>query len=254
MKKHTFILTLAIFAAGLAQAYSQIGGPMSGGSQLGGGMDKLFGDNKAFSATLEVQTKDPSGSLMTIPGKLAFDAGNSRFEMNMSEMKGGKIPPAAAAQMKAMGLDRMVTISQSDKKTIYLIYPNVQSYVEMTSDHPAVATTKEDATIETTKLGDETIAGHPCVKNKDVITDKQGGKQEFTVWNATDLKNFPIQIEMIAQGNTVNMSYTDLNFSKPDAGLFNPPGGFTRYDNMQAMMQQVMMKKMGGGAGIPPGQ
>jgi hypothetical protein len=92
------------------------------------------------------------------------------------------------------------------------------------------------------------------VKNKDVITDKQGGKQEFTVWNATDLKNFPIQIEMIAQGNTVNMSYTDLNFSKPDAGLFNPPGGFTRYDNMQAMMQQVMMKKMGGGAGIPPGQ
>jgi Domain of unknown function (DUF4412) len=252
MKKHIFILTLAIFAVGLSPVYSQFG-PMAGGAQLGGGMDKLFGDNKSFSATLEVQTKDQSGTAMTFPGKLTFDAGNSRFEMNMAEMKGGSFPPSALTQMKSMGLDRMVSISLSDKKSVFVIYPNVQSYVEMTSD-PAAAATNNDTTIETTKLGEETVAGHPCVKNKEVVTDKQGGKQEFTVWNATDLKNFPIQIQMTVQGNPITLSYSDLNFSKPDASLFAPPTGFTRYDNMQTMMQTVMMKRLGGGMARPPGQ
>jgi Domain of unknown function (DUF4412) len=252
MKKNVFILTLAILVSGLAPAYSQFG-PMSRGSQFGGGMDKLFGDNKSFSATLEIATKDESGNAMTIPGKLSFDAGNSRFEMNMSEMKGGKIPSSAMAQMKAMGLDHMVSISQSDKKSVFLIYPNVQAYVEMTAE-PVAATTNADATVATTKLGEETVAGHPCVKNKDVITDKQGQQHEFTVWNATDLKNFPIQIQMNVQGNTITMSYSDLDFSKPDASLFRPPTTYTRYDNVQTMMQQVMMKKMGGAMGMPPAQ
>jgi hypothetical protein len=171
----------------------------------------------------------------------------------MAEMKGGKIPPTAMSQMKAMGLDRMVSISTADKKTVYLIYPNVQAYVEMTSD-PTAATTNTDAAIAVTKLGEETVAGHPCVKNKDVLTDKQGEPHEFTVWNATDLKNFPIKMEMSPNGNTITMSFTDVNFAKPDAALFSPPTGFTRYDNMQTMMQQVMMKKMGGGMGAPPAQ
>jgi hypothetical protein len=170
----------------------------------------------------------------------------------MTEMKGGSIPAAAMTQMKTMGLDRMVTISQSDKKSVFVIYPNVQSYVEMTSDAPVA--TNNDTTIETTKLGEENVAGHPCVKNKDVVTDKQGAKQEFTVWNATDLKNFPVQIQMMVQGNPVTMSYSDLNFSKPDASLFAPPTGFTRYDDIRSMMQAVMMKKTGGGMGQPPGQ
>ncbi len=45
MKKHIFILTLAIFVAGLSPVYSQFG-PMGGGSQFSDGMDKLFGENK----------------------------------------------------------------------------------------------------------------------------------------------------------------------------------------------------------------
>jgi hypothetical protein len=252
MKKHILILSLAILVLGIAPAYSQFG-PMSRGSQFGGGMEKLFGDNHDFSATLEVQNKDASGGTLTIPGKLAFDQGNSRFEMNMSEMKGGKIPPSALAQMKSMGLDHVVSISLSDKKSVYVIYPNVQSYVQITSDTSAVTTNADDAVV-TTRLSEETVAGHPCVKNKAVVTDKQGEQHEFTVWNATDLKNFPIQIQMSVQGNTITMSYSDLNFSKPDASLFSPPTGYTRYDNMQIMMRQVMIKKMGGGLPAPPAQ
>jgi hypothetical protein len=59
---------------------------------------------------------------------------------------------------------------------------------------------------------------------------------------------------MNEQGSAITMSYSDISFAKPDASLFNPPTGFTKYDSMQEMMQSVMMKKMGGGMGLPPPQ
>jgi hypothetical protein len=37
------------------------------------------------------------------------------------------------------------------------------------------------------------------------------------------------------------------------AASFNPPAGYTRYDTMQNMVQTEMMKKMGGGLGLPNG-
>ena len=67
-----------------------------------------------------------------MPGKISFDAGKSRFEMNMSEAQGTKMPPGAAAQMKAMGMDTMISISRPDLKLVYIIYPGLNSYVAMT--------------------------------------------------------------------------------------------------------------------------
>ncbi len=250
MKKLSLILA-AILAFGFAPAYSLFG-QMPNAPQFGNGMEKLFGDNQTFSATLEMQVSN-NGSPMTMSGKMSFDKGSSRTEMNMADMKGG-IPPEAMAQMKSMGLDRMVTISQSDKKYIFIIYPNAQAYTEMTPSVADANTTNADSKVEITKLGEEAVAGHPCVKNKAVVTDNAGAKHEFTVWNATDLKNFPIKIEMNEQGSAITTSYTDISFSKPDASLFTPPTGFTKYDSVQEMMQSVMMKKMGGGMGFPPAQ
>lgn len=250
MKKHSLILAATFLALGFAPAYSLFG-QMPNSPQFGNGMEKLFGKNQIFSATMKMQMNN--GNPVTMSGKMSFDKGNSRFEMDMSEMKGGNMPPQAMAQMKTMGLDRMVTISHPDKKVVYMIYPNAQAYTEITPPASDSSATNNDVKVETTELGKETVDGHPCVKNKAVVTDKQGEKHEFTVWNATDLKNFPVKIEMNDQGHPMTMSYSDISFSKPDASLFNPPSGYTKYDSMQEMMRSVMMKKMGG-MGMPPPQ
>jgi len=39
--------------------------------------------------------------------------------------------PEAAAQMKAMGMDKMIAISRPDKKVTYLVYPGLNAYLEM---------------------------------------------------------------------------------------------------------------------------
>ena len=250
MKNHFSILASTIICLGLLPAYSQSGPP--GGPHLGGVTGKLFGDNQAFSAGLEMQVTDKSGQPMTMPGKISFDTGKQRFELNLAEIKGGQMPPDAAAQMKSMGMDQVVTISLPEKKVAYMIYPGMQSYAETQPSKADSAPANSDYKVETTEIGKDTVDGHPCVKNKIVVTDKEGVKHEYAVWNATDLKKFPVKIQTTDNGGDVTMLFKNVSLTKPAASLFEPPADFKKYDNVQQMMQQEMMKRMGGGMGMPP--
>jgi hypothetical protein len=154
--------------------------------------------------------------------------------------------------MKSMGMDQMVTIARPDKKAAYLVYPGMQSYTEIQLSKADSAPTGSDYKVEITEIGKETVDGHPCVKSKYVVTDNDGVKHESTVWNATDLKKFPVKIQTTEQGDDVIMLFKNVSLNKPAASLFDPPAAFTKYDNVQQLMQQEMMKRMGGGMGMPP--
>jgi hypothetical protein len=251
MKKYLPILTAAVLCLGMAPAFAQ-SGPAPSGPGFDGAMKKLFGDNSTFTAALTSQIKPKSQDLISMPGKVSYDFGKARFDMNLSEATGLKLPPNAAEQMKSMGLDQMATVSLPEKKLVYLIYPGLQSYVENPLPE-AVTSTNMNFKVTTTELGKEAVAGHPCVENKVIVIDSKGATNEFTVWNATDLKNFPVKIFRPGPEADVTMSFADVSLAKPAASLFEPPAGYTRYDNVQTMMQTEMMKKMGGGLGLPPG-
>lgn len=259
MNKYSSILASAILCLGLLPAYSQPGGPPGGGGpQLGGPISKLFGDNQNFSAAMEMNVTDKDGKHISMPGKISYATGKSRFELNLTDIKGGNMPPNAAAQMKSMGLDEMVTIALPDTKTVYLIYPGLQSYVEMPMPKADGAPTNSEYKMEASEIGKETIEGHPCVKNKVIVTGKDGVKHESTVWNATDLKQFPVKIQTADNGDDVIMLFKNVSLTKPAAATFEAPSGYTKYDNVQTLMQQQIMKRMGGGAGaggmgMPPG-
>jgi hypothetical protein len=151
-----------------------------------------------------------------------------------------------------MGMNSMVMISRPDKKISYMIYPGMQAYAENPLQDRETTASAADFKVETTELGKDTVDGHPCVKTKFIVTDDQGAKHESVVWNATDLKKFPVKIETVQQGQTMTILFKDVNLAKPDAGLFDPPSDYTKYDSMQAMMRAQMMKRMGGGVGMPP--
>src|SRR5436305_1033425 len=131
MKKILVATALIVLAITAVHAQPHRSGPGSGGPHFGPALSKLFGEHQTFTARMEFETPDQtSGRTMTVPGRMSFDGGKSRFEMNISEIKGSKMPPESAAQMKAMGMDSMVTISRPDRKMAYIIYSGMQSYVE----------------------------------------------------------------------------------------------------------------------------
>lgn len=221
------------------------------GPRFSASLAKLFGENPGFSATVENQIKQPGGDTMSLAGSLSFLDGKSRFEMDMTKATGAGIPAGAGEQMKAMGMDTMISITRPDKKITYLVYPGLKAYAEIPLTDAGSETPADKYKIEPTELGKETVEGHPCVKNKVVVTDGKDGKHEFVVWNATDLKNFPVKIEQKEGGMEMTSIYKDIKFAKPDAAQFEPPKDFKRYDNMQALMQEEMMKRMGAPGGLP---
>jgi hypothetical protein len=250
------LFTLVAFCPIPVRGQGTLGG-LGKGPQLNGALAKLFGEHKAFSANMNIEAQ-PTGNAdtITMPGKVAFLEGKSRFELDVTQVKGSKIPPETAAQFRAMGMAEMVLISRPDKKTAYLIYPGLQSYA-LNSLSEEDAASADDFKLESSELGKETVDGHPCVKNKITVTDAKGTKREFTVCNATDLKKFPIQIETSEQGVAAKLTFKDVKFEKPQVKLFEAPSEFTKYDSMQAMMQGAMMKRFGAGAGAgatPPKQ
>lgn len=245
-------ITLSIIFAALVfgfRSFGQMGGASPG---LDNSMELLFSGNPVFSATMQTDIASARGS-MSVAAKMFFDHGNSRTEMNVAGMQGSAISPQAAAQMKAMGMDQIVTIAPSSKTNVYMIYPNLHSYLSV-SVPPQSATNN---TLQTTKLGAETVSGHPCVKNKNTVT-VNGQPHDFTTWNATDLKNFPIQISLTDEGTTITMSFQNISFSTVSASEFQPPTGYTKYSSPQEMMQAVIMSHANafpgasGGAGSPP--
>jgi hypothetical protein len=243
MKKQLLLIATLALALNLTPAHGQFA---PRGPRFDATLSKLFGDNSAFSAVLEFQTKDGGGEAMNMPGKIAFLESRSRFEMDMTQLKGGKMPPEAAAQMKAMGMGSMIIISRPDKKLAYMIYPGLQAYVEnetKDAEDPKVA---DQWKIDITELGKETMQGHPCVKNKVIVTDNKGDKHESTVWNATDLKKFPVKIETSVRNTETTMLFKEIKLAKPDGALFDAPKDFKRYDNMQSLIQEEMMKRAGG--------
>jgi Domain of unknown function (DUF4412) len=240
------VLLSAVFSA---QAQRPgMGGPPGAG--FNGAMAKLFGDNANFSATMEQQVKtSPTEDPMVVQGKMSCSEGSFRFETDMSKVTGKMA--AMADQMKKMGMSKMVIITKPDKKVMDMIYPDLQAYVEMPLTDPESSKPVTDFKIEMTELGKEEVEGHPCVKNKAVVTDSQGQKHESTLWNATDLHKFPIKIEQTMEdkgGVSMTMLFKNIELSKPEASTFEAPGGFTKYDSPMAMMQSVMMKRK------PPGQ
>jgi hypothetical protein len=233
MQKHLVVLASVMIGFTLVTAGAQPAQPPR--PSFDGTMAKLFGDNTAFSATMEFHCTQSPGNEMIMPGKVAHLVDKSRFEMDMSKLQGGNMPPQAAAQMKKMGMGRMTTISRSDKKLSYLIYPDMKAYVEIATQEASAAPSEYKA--EVTKLGEETIDGHDCIKNKVVVTGPDGVKHESTVWNAADLKQFPVKIQTDSEkGMAVVMLFKDVKLDKPAAAQFELPADFTKYDDMMSLM------------------
>ena len=246
-------LTAAVLLAGatpLLHAQMPGGG---GNGAVSGAMLKLFGKNAAFTAKMTVHLLDASNQeTMSMPMTMALSEGKVRNDVDMSEMKSAMIPPQAIEQMKQMGMDKMSSIIRSDLKKSFQVYPGMKAYLEVPMNDEDSKTLASEPKMEKTELGKETIDGHASVKNKVVLTDGSGKTQEFTVWNATDLKDFPVQIQIKDNGQNVRMNYTDVKFAKTDAKQFDAPAGFTKYTGMQEFQQAVMQKMMGGAATPAP--
>lgn len=237
---------LSVIALLLVSSSPLLQAQMPGGSAtpMNAAMLKMFGKNTNFTAKADVRMLDNAQKeTMSLGFAMALLDGKMRAEMDMAQIKNVMMTPQMIAQMKQMGADRTIYVVRPDLKANYVIYPSLKAYAQMPMSDADKQALGKDPKIQKTPLGKETIDGHPCVKNKVVVTDEKGQAQEATVWNATDMKDFAIQMQIKETNSNVIMKFKDVQLAKPNAKEFEPPAGYTKYQSIEEI-QQVMMQKM----------
>jgi len=188
---------------------------------------KLFGPGAAFTAKADTRVFDKSQTeVVRLPMDFAALHGKVRLEINMEQMQGKNLPASTLASLKQAGMDRVISISRPDKQATYVVYPGIQSYLNIPLAKGEVEALEKGLKLEKTALGKETLDGHACVKNKVVIRNDKGSVLEAITWNAADLKDFPLQIQMNDKGNTVQMHFTQISFAEPDVKQFELPANY----------------------------
>jgi hypothetical protein len=84
--------------------------------------------------------------------------------------------------------------------------------------------------IEKKSVGTELFEGHSCTVEEIVLTSTDGKTLHAKVWEANDLKGFPVKIE--APGSPTFI-FRDIVLAAPDPALFQPPGKCPRVEEIQ---------------------
>jgi len=194
-------------------------------SGVNSAMIKLFGDN-AFTAQAEVKVMNSNHVVwLQMPSALASADTKLRLDVDVKLIKSSSMAPAMVMMFQQAGKDRVTSVIRPDKRATYIIYPNARVY----SSLPLSAADAEIATqkVEKKALGKETMDGHPVVRNQSTVKSAKGTVLlQATTWNATDMKDFPLQIEMKESGNSTTMHFINVNLAKPNPNLFDIPAGF----------------------------
>ena len=244
--KNLFSVVLAGVVCG-ARAFAQAPAP---GGALDYGMEKLFSGNPVFSATMQTETATANGPLIVV-AKMFYNHQNTRIDMDVANIKSAALPRGTVSQMQAVGIDKFVTIIPADKKTTTIVYPKLRSYATMAL---ANGTSGNDYTIQSIKpMGSETVNGHPSTRNQVTMTAGNTSR-EFTVWNASDLNNFPVKISMSTGNGSEVLTFQNVSFNKLRSDIFTPPSNFTRYDTVQDIMQSAVMSHSPGAGSQAPAQ
>ena len=202
---------------------------------------------------------------LTCSGMAAFAAPPDNFTATMVT-QGMEMPMArmgSKSRVENAGMPGVITISLGDaKKTIMM---NTASKVYSEQINPEREQIPDmydsDVAFEKKKCGNETVDGHPCIKYDTVYyrKSKPNEKHKATIWEAQDLKDFPIQMEISVpanpkypgSGGKMVIKYKDVKLGGATASMFEVPGGYKKVNSPQEVMgfggmgnMEEMMKKM----------
>lgn len=241
------------FGAGLAglmlgglATYAQMPGG-AGPAGMSAALTKLFGATTAFAAKGEMQVTDAAHKEVAFwPMDFAVLDRRIRVEIDLAQTRNKNMPAGTADMLRKIGMSEVISIIRPDKKLVYVIYPDQRAMLSMPLPKEDYEGSETAPKVSKTPLGKETIDGHPCVKNRVLISDARGQTAEAITWDATDLKELPIQIQTQEGDSTSLVRFKQIQFARPAEGLFEPPSGFAQYTNAEDLKIGVMKKMMEG--------
>jgi hypothetical protein len=235
MKRISLALIFVTCAAGVL---AQSAAPEMMRNDAADRLGRFLGKDLTFRAVAHTVIATNGLEIQAMDMDYAMAEGKIRSDFDLTKFHAANFPQQMIEQVKSIGMDRSVYISLPDQNRSYIIYPGKQAYVEQPLARAGPAEPSAPK-IERRELGPDRIDGHPCIKTRVAMIDAAGRRSEALVWEATDLKNFPVQTQITDDGTTITTRFTNINTQKPEAAMFELPADFKRYNSVQEMMMSA---------------
>ncbi len=115
------------------------------------------------------------------------------------------------------------TIMSLSQHTTYMVMGNSMCMQMTPQGQQNPFAESQNATVERSAVGTDTVDGHSCKVENLTVTSRDGKVTKMKVWEAEDLKGFPVKVEMQSGRGPITVEYEDVSFSEPDASLFTHP-------------------------------
>lgn len=208
------------------------------------------------NAAIAVSPYDRWASDFGIDTNVSYDGTRvMEFQGGQYEALERRAPGKMYMEMFVGGMNSAVILREDLQKS-YILLPSMGYYKEdsLEGGMNQAANGMEFSQIE--KAGREEILGYPSTRYKVKFKDNEGKGAGF-MW-VTDV-GVPIKFEMIysnkdAQGQRINMYFTELNLRKQDAAYFEIPADLKPMNmgNLGAMMQMGKSQQGSGSTASVP--
>ena len=196
----------------------------------------LLGTNAVFTANGEISgegPRDPDNFYMDVKYVMVGD--DLRTTTDLAKLRSRNACDVAQGRLQEMGMDETVMIRLPEMKTSFVVYPRAQAYIEMPLDWRERL--KEIVEVEKTRLNEDVFDGHRCVRYQVHVTNSLGEENDVLVWEATDLKNFPVKLRFEMPPSVFYLEFRHVSLAPPDVDLFHPPLDYTRYSTLGELVR-----------------
>jgi hypothetical protein len=204
---------------------------------------KILSDTPEFSADAVVGLFNTNGSMqLKIPISFALTDERMRQEI---DVMGISFPVEWREAMQKAHMDKIVVITQTDSKKVYLAFPGIQAYEEYTIPDAVLyeMTRRVDtANVKKKEYGQEVIENHLCVQETLLVTETNRPGEIAILRCATDLKNFPIRMDILTPTSTTRFAFENVQIKKQDPALFEVPANYMAFTNSADIMRYAKQK------------
>ncbi len=92
-------------------------------------------------------------------------------------------------------------------------------------------------------LTPQNVDGHLCAPTDVTVQSSDGTSVTLHVWRAPDLNGLPLRVTRETEIASVVLNLTGARLETPPLKLFQPPDGFTKYTNAEAMMSELATRQ-----------
>jgi hypothetical protein len=187
---------------------------------------------------VEVASRVERGSVSKATGTVESQSGRIRWLVKLGDIHSPHLTAHARSAVRQINGEQVLLLTRPDKAANYLVLSGCEAYLEQALPGVKLLSTTKGTAAK------ETLEGRVCTRESFTGKTSEGQSLNLIVWRATDLKNLPVQLQVTVGDSVFRVRFSEVRIRPVPAGVFHLPGGLSRYETVEDLVQSVLVTKM----------